>query len=492
MRKTDLWGRRFRKTLPLLFLIFWPLLTLGAEELSFLQRLSRVLSPGPLSKSHSYLENNDGCPKCHTSTSGLSDKLCLTCHEEIDKRIKEKKGYHGLDPDKPCNKCHGEHKGKEMITYDISLVNHKLLSFPLRGGHNEAKCEDCHNPKTPTTKHPPIKIDGRIKQLPTFLNAPIECEDCHNRPHGTQFQKKKCTNCHVEQTWKELKFSHQKDSQYPLTGKHLKVACSACHKPVKDPLTVVVYEGIPGKGKFCKECHKDPHEKKFGTKCYLCHVNEGWKEIKEWKLLKEFDHSKLDYPLEGKHQKVDCIKCHEEKKQRIFKLGGYKFCDRCHKDPHKGQFTNQKCKVCHDVIKDWKKSSFDHQKSPFPLTPLHEQAKCKDCHPKGNFKLPLEKECEQCHSQIRKIMSGSAFGKKGEKGPDPMFRMIPCENCHDLKDKNIDEQVMRKRCVECHNKAYGILWDYRSRQFGKRPANRTKKEKSSRLKKTHRFAEEIE
>ena len=424
--------------------------------------------------------------------SGLSDALCLTCHEEIDTRIKAKKGYHSKEPDKPCNKCHEEHKGREMLTFDISLVDHKVLSFPLRGGHNEAKCEDCHNPKKPFKNLPILKIDGKVKQQPTFLVAPTECEDCHNRPHDSQFRDKECTTCHIERSWKELKFSHQRDSKYPLVGKHLNIECSACHVPVVAPLSTVKYRGFPGQGAFCRECHKDPHAKKFGLECNLCHVNEGWKKIKAWKSLKKFDHSKLDYTLEGKHKKVDCVKCHVEKKQRVFKLGGYQRCDRCHKDPHKGQFTKQKCKVCHLVSRDWKKSSFDHQKSSFPITALHQQAKCKDCHPKGNFRLPLEKECEQCHDQVRDIMSGVAFGKEMKKGPDPMYRMIPCENCHDLKDKKIDEKVMRKRCVECHNKAYGVLWDYRSRQFGIRPARQTQIEKRSRLKKTHRFAEEIE
>ena len=46
----DFRGRKFRTLLPLLFLLLWPLIAIGAEEVSFLQRLSRVLSSGQLSK----------------------------------------------------------------------------------------------------------------------------------------------------------------------------------------------------------------------------------------------------------------------------------------------------------------------------------------------------------------------------------------------------------------------------------------------------------
>jgi len=58
--------------------------------------------------------------------------------------------------------------------------------------------------------------------------------------------------CHAYDNWKAVKFDHNK-SAFKLDGKHAKVACSGCHKPIeKDGEVVVQYKMKSFK---CIDCH---------------------------------------------------------------------------------------------------------------------------------------------------------------------------------------------------------------------------------------------
>ena len=56
------------------------------------------------------------------------------------------------------------------------------------------------------------------------------------------------------------------------------------------------------------------------------------------KNLKNFDHSKTSFPLEGKHGKVACSKCHINGFKKKLK---FRFCDDCHEDKHSGQLIQK-------------------------------------------------------------------------------------------------------------------------------------------------------
>ena len=40
----------------------------------------------------------------------------------------------------------------------------------------------------------------------------------------------KCQNCHTEKRWREVKFKHDRDTDFPLKGEHKELSCAACHK----------------------------------------------------------------------------------------------------------------------------------------------------------------------------------------------------------------------------------------------------------------------
>ena len=55
-------------------------------------------------------------------------------------------------------------------------------------------------------------------------------------------------------------------------------------------------------------CHKDPHENKFGQNCTQCHVETSFQTVKG---TGQFDHGKTGFLLEGRHGQVACKLCHK-------------------------------------------------------------------------------------------------------------------------------------------------------------------------------------
>ena len=69
-----------------------PLLLLGAANVRA-QDFFRV-SPGPLNASHAAYDHADGCTKCHEVGAGVTNDLCLKCHEELQKELSRGEGLH--------------------------------------------------------------------------------------------------------------------------------------------------------------------------------------------------------------------------------------------------------------------------------------------------------------------------------------------------------------------------------------------------------------
>ncbi|MDH5559617.1 MAG: hypothetical protein OEY59_02025 [Deltaproteobacteria bacterium] len=457
------------------------------ENKRFYDHMYDILSPGTLSKGHAYLDNFMGCFKCHTLNTGVSDGYCMDCHQEIKSQKNKKNGYHGKQNDKECLECHLEHQGVQSELFNLDLVKHEKFGFKLNGGHAGIKCDKCHLSEKMNHEARNILIDGRKKELRSYLGLSVDCDICHNRPHKDQFKDKICKDCHSDVSWGSLKFDHQKDSDFKLEETHLKINCKACHKPNKNDPKTVGYQGI---GKKCVDCHEDPHEKRSGTDCEYCHTPKKWKNINNIKKLSRFNHSKRFFVLEGEHKKHKCEDCHVLEKKIVYKIAKYNLCDDCHKDPHKEQFQPRKCVQCHKPVIEWKKPNFNHDKTNFVIKNLHKKIKCKDCHQDGKYVLGDLASCEGCHEDIRKIMMGTHFLQKGNNiPPDAMYPAVPCTSCHQQKEVKVNEDLIRKKCVECHNKSFGDLWDYRLEKLGKRPETQTTLEKQTRLLQSHRFAD---
>jgi hypothetical protein len=246
------------------------------------------------------------------------------------------------------------------------------------------------------------------------------------------------------------KFNHA-NTKFQLKGKHESVDCSKCHK-----VTVVSgkkFQDFRVAQYNCSNCHKDPHQDKFGQSCSKCHDEEGFQLVKG---VSGFDHNKTDFKLEGKHQTVNCKACHKSKFTDPLK---YKLCNDCHTDYHKKQFAKNNvspdCSQCHSV-KGFAQFSYtidQHNLGAFPLQGAHLATPCTECHKKQkdwNFR-GIGMNCKDCHKDIHQNIIETRYYPDGN-----------CKICHNMatwKDITFDHSKtefkltgahLKQNCKACH------------------------------------------
>jgi len=226
--------------------------------------------------------------------------------------------------------------------------------------------------------------------------------------------------------------------------------CSKCH----------VRFDRAAQDRLCMDCHKEVgqdmrertgyHGRLKPQACRSCHTDHKGRGARIVDLDKQkFDHAQTDYQLHGKHSKVECEKCHEPKKKYWESPSD---CNACHKkdDVHKGSL-GPKCADCH-TESDWKEAKFDHDKTRFALKGKHADAKCVDCHKKGDDYKAAPRTCIGCHKK-------DDDGAKGHKG----LYGEKCEACHGAKawkpatfnHDNDTKYALRgkhrtTKCADCH------------------------------------------
>ncbi|HXC32450.1 MAG TPA: cytochrome c3 family protein [Verrucomicrobiae bacterium] len=446
--------------------LFGALLALGAW-LCAAGGAQAQISPGPLSKAHQSLDGSTQCNSCHQFGASTPTFKCLECHKEIAGLLAAHKGYHAFlgmkNPNgRDCVHCHLEHNGEDfaLVHWDgpVKQFDHRQAGYPLVEKHAAVACEKCHTP----ANMPPVQRAPMQKKnlMGSFLGLSEDCVSCHKDVHKGQLGAD-CQRCHNITDWKQAKqFDHSK-TRYPLTGKHVQVACEKCHSP-SGPEKAVKFTGI--KFDSCTDCHADPHKASFKGTCESCHTTANWNKVDMSR--QQFDHSKTKYPLLGMHAKVGCDQCHsggDFKKQLAFAQ-----CANCHTpDPHKGQFqartSKGECAECH-TVDGWKPSLFgvkEHATSKYPLEGKHVAVACEKCHtPAGKDTLYKVKfaACTDCH----------------EDAHDKQFAAAPyqnrCEECHTVKDFHRSTFTIAKHqktrfvlagahvavaCAECHKAGLG-------------------------------------
>jgi hypothetical protein len=214
--------------------------------------------------------------------------------------------------------------------------------------------------------------------------------------------------------------------------------------------------------KLCADCHKEVGadmrdrkgfhgRQKPQATCRSCHTDHKGRNARIVVLDKQkFDHDETDYALRGKHKPVTCEKCHEPKKKYWEAPSD---CNACHKkdDVHKGSLGTA-CADCH-TDNDWKeKAKFDHDKTRFALKGKHADAKCVDCHKKGEDYKAAPRTCIGCHKK-------DDDGNKGHKG----LYGDKCDSCHGVKawkpstfNHDTDTKYLLRgkhkqtKCADCH------------------------------------------
>ncbi len=429
---------------------------------------AQLFSPGDLSKPHAKLEGLKACTRCHEVGNQLSAAKCESCHAALAKRIKEGKGFHGqLSKEQrgACAECHREHQGRNFQLIDWrggqSSFDHKKAGWSLEGAHKKTKCSNCHNAKLISEVEVKQAV-AKDPSLKTFLGLSNRCVGCHFDEHRGQ-EGDRCERCHSALKWKSTPgFNHAK-SDFPLRGKHARVACDKCHEQQRDEMTPVDSFPKPLHTSFlklkdvphqtCGQCHPDPHHGRFGSRCQSCHNESSWRDIKSRGKNVAF-HDKTRFPLRGLHATVDCKACHGpfREKKAVFRGLRFDSCSRCHIDAHFGQLTAARsksgasCEACHSVdgFVPARYETEDHQKARFGLDGAHQAVPCSSCHVKDARLTSANKVAIDKASRrgMAVDVSSARFSFKGS--------VEQCNGCH--RDVH-DGQFGKKPCTQCHTTA---------------------------------------
>lgn len=381
------------------------------------------------------------CRECHQDqTYRDTPRECIACHKKDD----DKNGHRGHFGTK-CADCHGTRDWKD------SLFDHdRDAHYPLKGKHFEAKCIACHKAPLYTEK------------------LPSRCVSCHRKDDQERGHRgglgEKCESCHNERGWKDAAFDHDRDTDYPLTGKHRQARCESCHQ---SGVTARDGKARLKAPRECIGCHrKDDNEKghkgKFGEKCETCHATRAWKDV-------TFRHDRdTKYPLSGKHARTSCVSCHTG---QLYKDKAPTECIACHRKDdnekgHKGSLGTQ-CDSCHNV-EGWKVRAFDHNKSRFPLLGSHARVECRKCHESTAFrdaprdcygchqkddvhKRRLGVDCETCHN----ARSWKSWDFDHGRTTFPLtgaHRRVQCYACHSAPMEKRTQPASARACASCHTK----------------------------------------
>jgi hypothetical protein len=346
------------------------------------------------------------CVKCHAGgdfTKPLAFQHCSDCHRPDPHGGQFANRLGGAE----CSACHSV---QGFLPSTFGLNEHAATRYPLQGKHATVRCAQCHVPKGNLTIY---KIRFQL------------CTDCHGDEHEGQFSKvphlNRCEDCHSLQRFRPSRFSlsRHKESPFDLSGSHVAVPCSDCHRTSANfkPKPTAQYHWSSVN---CTNCHADLHQGRFSVLvratgpnqlspgCEACHSAETWRD------LSRFDHSKTAFPLLGAHKTMACTGCHKPLNPRAgLSVADFKArsprCEACHADPHLSQFAKfgvTQCADCHDSTK-WKPPLFDHDKQTlFALQGAHRNVVCESCHKSTRtvagrsvvFYKPTPRQCVACHA----------------------------------------------------------------------------------------------
>lgn len=272
------------------------------QKLKLSNRFDHNLTDYPLEGQHRTVS----CADCHTGGDYKRDLAfgqCLDCHDDYHEGEFVK-----ADLSKPdCKECHSL---AEKFTYSFyDLEDHQESEYPLLGAHMATPCFACHK----------ASEDERW----SFKFNSTTCIECHLDIHvgfiDTSFYPgQDCKACHQMESWVKLEFDHAK-TDWPLELAHQETDCRACHFTEDTSLDLGFKQEFKDLASDCYRCHAadnihgDQFEAAGSTDCKTCHSAS----TKLWEATL-FDHSKTEFPLEGKHKEVDCKECHKSELKNSF------------------------------------------------------------------------------------------------------------------------------------------------------------------------------
>ena len=220
------------------------------------------------------------CSQCHINgVYAGTPKDCGSCHiATYNQTTNPNHKTAGFPTD--CSICHS------TASWAGAVFDHSKTAFPLTGAHFTVSCTGCHSSGV-------------------FVGLSTACASCHikdfngttNPNHVAGGFSQTCEVCHNTTAWIPSTFDHSK-TVFPLTGKHVGVACSSCH----------VNGNFATTPTDCYSCHKSDYQGTtnpnhiaagFATTCQTCHTTAGWTGA-------TFNHTWFRLP----HQNAQCTDCH--------------------------------------------------------------------------------------------------------------------------------------------------------------------------------------
>lgn len=220
-------------------------------------------------------------------------------------------------------------------------------------------------------------------------------------PHGEIALS--CESCHTPDAWRPLRedpvFDHDRQTGFPLTGRHELASCRSCHLDLVFSEPQLIADG-------CQSCHVDVHQGHLGPTCSSCHNTVDFALTRA-----EAVHAQTTFPLTGMHRLISCESCHADAPDGRFAPIDAD-CYACHApDYHQAAFDHAAagfpttCESCHGTLTFSTVGGFDHVtfSGGFALVGAHTRLACGACHQGADFSVPWspagENDCYACHAQ---------------------------------------------------------------------------------------------
>jgi len=429
-----------------------------------------VLEPGARSSAHEGVD----CLRCHSSYEGVSDGLCLDCHEDAVNWTWHTASGGGAD----CDECHYEHVGRDRIT-DLTAVPACPRGEKLAESHEGLRCVECHRNGEPTEvcadcharyqggTHLVGYTDAcdichdQVDWVTTYDhespdNPDRQCADCHGGepPHSLPAYREwtgDCDVCHGTVSWTIPDFPHEaiRDSCAECHPVSLDPAwggssaeCSDCHTIFSWTPASVVHGALDGS---CLRCHGEDPPPQHLTRaelgyvdCNMCHGDASWSRTvvhEDYAAPCVQCHVEDEAAHEGPFA-ADCQWCHGTDAWAVATPHPSQgsACLECHIDPHLGGDADAHVDAAHTAL-------------------------CADCHVAGlNWTVivvdhvPLGSDCVACHATPHLPYGAIA---------------VACGACHGTVSwvpLVVDHDLLGLDCASCHATPHPNAWDQWSDQ----------------------------
>ncbi len=412
------------------------------------------------------LHSSVACASCHvkpaTKVALTGFNRCASCHQDPHKG--------GFKQD--CASCHTVAGFNRPVA---SGFNHdRDTKFPLTGKHGGSlACAKCHKN---TSAALASRTKARLKTV-DFRGVSTTCVSCHADIHRGELVST-CDTCHSTASFKVPDFKHKRFPEF-FAGQHRPVACASCHvlqpaRAPRKPAAPVKEWSFKGVTTSCATCHNDVHLGQVSTQCETCHTVDAPKFDPV-----TFSHAKSAFKLTGKHERVECAKCHKTETASFpagsgtaVRLKGVSMaCSTCHQDRHLGQLS-PKCDTCHSTS-SFKVTPYTHKNMKTFFVGVHSKKACESCHKMETSIFPsgagrtirytgigtactschadvhrgaMNLTCDTCHTPKEWATISRAFHKVGVFPLEGRHLTVECSSCH------VNDQIKGtpSRCESCH------------------------------------------